>query len=33
MAAVSREKKRMTILCPVCFHKVVKNVVEKGRGG
>ena len=33
MAAVSREKKRMTILCPHCFHKVVKNVIEKGRGG
>jgi len=33
MAAVSREKKLMTILCPVCFHKVVKNVVKKGRGG
>jgi endogenous inhibitor of DNA gyrase (YacG/DUF329 family) len=33
MASVSREKKRMTILCPVCRHKVVKNVINKGAGG
>lgn len=33
MAIATHEKKRMTVICSKCKHKVVKHIVKKGRGG